>query len=179
VRARGEEIGTYPAGAGLHAGNVACAVAAALAIGVPARQLGPRLAHLAPGPHRATAETNDAGVVVVDDTFNSNPLGAEAAVANLVRLVPDSRRRVVVTPGMVELGSMQAEANRRFAARCVEGGCTVVVVGWTNRRDLVAGARGGDVVVVPSRDSARDWLRTHLGTGDGVLWENDLPDHYP
>lgn len=179
VRARGEQIGTYPAGAGLHAGNVACAVAAALAIGVPARQIGPRLAHLAPGAHRATAETNDAGVVVVDDTFNSNPFGAEAAVANLVRLVPDGRRRVVVTPGMVELGSLQAEANRRFAARCVEEGCTLVVVGWTNRADLLAGANAGDVVVVPSRDSARDWLRTHLGTGDGVLWENDLPDHYP
>jgi UDP-N-acetylmuramoyl-tripeptide--D-alanyl-D-alanine ligase len=55
----------------------------------------------------------------------------------------------------------------------------LIVVGWTNRRDLLAGAEGGDVVVVPSRESAREWLRSRLGPGDGVLWENDLPDHYP
>ncbi len=55
----------------------------------------------------------------------------------------------------------------------------LVAVGWTNRRALLAGAADGEVVRVPSRAAAREWVRSALGAGDGVLWENNLPDHYP
>jgi UDP-N-acetylmuramoyl-tripeptide--D-alanyl-D-alanine ligase len=61
-----------------------------------------------------------------------------------------------------------------------------VVVGRTNRRALVRGARlasgGGGalrLVVVRTRQQATEWVRAHLGPGDVVLYENDLPDHYP
>jgi UDP-N-acetylmuramoyl-tripeptide--D-alanyl-D-alanine ligase len=60
-----------------------------------------------------------------------------------------------------------------------KAGAVLVVVGWTNRRALVAGARDGEVVTVASRAAARDWVRSALSAGDGVLWENDLPNHYP
>ena len=35
------------------------------------------------------------------------------------------------------------------------------------------------VVVVADRDEAVSWVRDHLGEGDTVLYENDLPDHFP
>lgn len=171
----GEEIGAYPTATGAHPGNVACAVAAAHAYGVPARHLAQRLGTLTNPSHRAVVATNDAGVVVIDDTFNSNPAGARAALAALTTSVEG--RRAVVTPGMVELGPLQDEANEELARAITDSGATLVVVGWTNRRPLVRGG-GPDTVTVASRDQARAWVRHHLSAGDGVLWENDLPDHY-
>jgi UDP-N-acetylmuramoyl-tripeptide--D-alanyl-D-alanine ligase len=32
---------------------------------------------------------------------------------------------------------------------------------------------------VGRRDQAVAWVRQNLGSGDAVLYENDLPDHYP
>ncbi|MGY6500724.1 MAG: Mur ligase family protein [Acidimicrobiales bacterium] len=171
----GEEIGSYPAAIGAHPGNVACAVAAAHAYGVPARHLAQRLGTITNPSHRAVVATNDAGVVVIDDTFNSNPSGATAALATLTASV--TGRRAVVTPGMVELGPMQEQANEEFARAVADSGATLVAVGWTNRRALVRGG-GPATVTVASRDAARTWVREHLAAGDGVLWENDLPDHY-
>jgi UDP-N-acetylmuramoyl-tripeptide--D-alanyl-D-alanine ligase len=80
---------------------------------------------------------------------------------------------------MVELGPVQDEANREFAAAVAKADTVLVVVGWTNRRALMAGAAGGEIVAVDSRSAARNWIRSNLSAGDGVLWENDLPNHYP
>ena len=57
----------------------------------------------------------------------------------------------------------------------------IVVVGRTNRPALVEGSERGEasVTVVASREVAVSWVRDNLGPGDAVLYENDLPDHYP
>lgn len=176
VRAGGSEIARLGADAGVHSANVGCAVAAALAYGVAPDRIAPRLAALGPPQHRAAASLSPAGVLVVDDTFNSNPAGALRAVEDLARRAPG--RRAVVTPGMVELGSEQRRANAELARAVIASGAELVIVGRTNRRALLEGA-DGEAVSAPDRSVARDWVREHLGEGDGVLWENDLPDHYP
>ena len=176
VWAAGERLGICPATSGAHAGNVGCAVGAARAFGIGTPEIAARLGALTSPAHRATTGRNDAGVFVIDDTFNANPAGASAAVQTLARTV--SGRRAVVTPGMVELGPLQRSANEALAAQVASSGATLVVVGWTNRRALTAGGDPSSTVVLPSRDAARDWVRSNLGDGDGVLWENDLPDHY-
>jgi UDP-N-acetylmuramoyl-tripeptide--D-alanyl-D-alanine ligase len=175
VQVRGEHVAVVPRGA-LHPTNVACAVATALALGVDRRVVARGLAALAAPTHRAEVAVTDDGVVVVDDTFNSNPDGARAALATLSRHVSGGRR-FVVTPGMVELGPQQFDANRELAEAVAASGAELVVVGWTNRDALLAGCPGA--VTVGSREAARRWLRGRLRPGDGVLWENDLPDHYP
>ena len=57
-----------------------------------------------------------------------------------------------------------------------------MVVGHTNRAALMAGARAAarpvEVVLVEDREKAAAWVREHLGPGDVVLYENDLPDHF-
>ncbi|MGH3409443.1 MAG: glutamate ligase domain-containing protein, partial [Streptosporangiaceae bacterium] len=129
--------------------------------------------------HRAVTGVADSGVVIIDDTYNSNPEGAARALEMLEAATAGRNRRAVVTPGMVELGPVQDEANRGFAAAVAKADAVLVVVGWTNRRALVSGAAGGEIVTVGSRPAARTWIRSNLGAGDGVLWENDLPNHYP
>jgi UDP-N-acetylmuramoyl-tripeptide--D-alanyl-D-alanine ligase len=83
----------------------------------------------------------------------------------------------------VELGRCQYEENERFGAAVAAVADDLVVVGRTNRRALVAGAsdrgRSLTITLVEDRDRAVQWVRERLGPGDVVLYENDLPDHYP
>jgi len=179
IRYRGTVLGSFRSPPGLHLGNVGCALAAALALGAPPDQVVTRIGELSVPAHRGAQGLSNSGLVVIDDTYNSNPSGARHALDLLESAVPGPNRRAVVTPGMVELGPAQDEANRAFAAAVARAGAVLVVVGWTNRRALLAGARNGATVTVPSRAAAREWVRSALTAGDGVLWENDLPNHYP
>ena len=83
---------------------------------------------------------------------------------------------------MVELGPRQGEENARFAEAVAKGaGTDLVIVGHTNRRALMEGAARGNVrvVLVDTREDAASWVRDNAGPGDAVLYENDLPDHFP
>jgi UDP-N-acetylmuramoyl-tripeptide--D-alanyl-D-alanine ligase len=161
--------------------NVACAVAVALELGVPEDVVAARLASLPTARHRLSVTTGSSGAVVVDDTYNANPAGAARALAVLAAHSSSEAKRVVVTPGMVELGRRQYGENASFGAAAAAMASHVVVVGATNRRALLAGtARGtAEVVVVGKRDQAVAWVRENVGDGDAVLYENDLPDHFP
>jgi len=163
------------------AGNVACAVAVALSLGVPPEVVASRLEDLPGAPHRRAPQTGPGGVVVVDDTYNSNPAGAKAALGLLARLGGEGARKVVVTPGMVELGALQARENSKFASLAAEVATDLVVVGRTNAKALSAGAKAAGLRVHRARDraSAVAWVKANLRPGDAVLYENDLPDHYP
>lgn len=179
VLVRGVAVGSPPNG---HFGmNVACAVAIADAFGVPAEVIAQRLRTLPEVEHRATTATTSSGVVVIDDTYNSNPDGAAKALERLAAAAPDAAKRVVVTPGMVELGSEQHDRNADFAAKAGATATDVIVVGRTNRRALLDGLRGTPATVheVATREAAVAWVRQNLSPGDAVLYENDLPDHYP
>ena len=161
--------------------NVACAVAVAIEVGVPHDVIADRLATLPTADHRMSTGTGAGGAVVVDDTYNANPAGAARALAALAAHSSPDAKRVVVTPGMVELGSRQDDENAAFAAAAAMSASHLVVVGRTNRRSLLRGAEAGEaeVVVVDNRDQAVAWVRENVGEGDAVLYENDLPDHFP
>lgn len=178
VRLGAEEMGRLAPG-DVFPMNVACAVGVAHALGVPPERIGERLGGLPRPQHRGGEGRTEAGVTVIDDTYNSNPAGARAAVERLAAAVPG--RTVLVTPGMVELGRRQAEENLELAAFAAARLSDILVVGRTNRRALLAGARGGAARTraVAYRPEAVAWVAANLGEGDGVLYENDLPDHYP
>jgi UDP-N-acetylmuramoyl-tripeptide--D-alanyl-D-alanine ligase len=160
--------------------NLACAIGAALAVGAPVTEVTQAIGDLPGAHHRQTVSVSDLGFAIVDDTYNSNPTGARSALATLERLAT-GHRRVLVTPGMVELGASQYQENVALAAQAARDLTDVVIVGRTNRAALLEGTSGGraSVIVVGSREEAVDWVRSNLGQGDVVLYENDLPDHYP
>jgi UDP-N-acetylmuramoyl-tripeptide--D-alanyl-D-alanine ligase len=162
--------------------NAACAAGVALELGVEAETLLPRLATLPVPANRLQRYVAEAGYVVLDDTFNSNPAGARLALARLQLEAPRGRR-VLATPGMVELGRQQAYENAALAEAAAAVVSDLVVVARTNRRALSEGARrradGASVLLVDRLDEAVAWARQNLGPGDAVLYENDLPDHFP
>lgn len=159
-------------------GHVLAGAAVALAAGRRLSDLVAPIAALTPVEHRLQLIEGAGGVTVIDDAYNSNSDGAAAALEVLEAL--PARRRVVVTPGIIELGALQEQANEELGRRAAAVADTVVVVAKANRAALVRGATGASarVVEVDSLADAQAQLASLLGPGDAVLFENDLPDHY-
>ena len=179
--------------------NLAVAVAIAIEAEVSEEEIGGRLSLITPTKNRCVIETNDRGVTVVDDTYNSNPTGARYALGLGISRRLIGGRLIYVTPGMIELGDKQYEENRALGGDVAQSADFIVIVGKTNLRALKAGALNtirssisagkdtGDtltvtskcrIVEVRSREKAVEWVRENSQSGDVVVYENDLPDHF-
>jgi UDP-N-acetylmuramoyl-tripeptide--D-alanyl-D-alanine ligase len=183
VRIAGVELVRLPDPGDANPTNVAIAIALAKEVGVPDEVIARRLGDLPTASNRRSIATGSTGATFVDDTYNSSPAGAAAALVTLQHqaTAKNATRVVLVTPGMVELGERQFEENRKFAAAASEICTDVVVIGATNRKALQAGAHEGRarVVLVDDRPGATAWVKENTSAGDVVLFENDLPDHFP
>lgn len=177
IRVDGEDLGSIPAILGVQPTNMACALAAALELGVPTSELVQRAKNVTPVANRLNIVTAPSGVVVIDDTFNANPTSADAAL-KIISSLGLSGRRVVVTPGLIELGRDQYRENLDLGRKVAAQGAELVVVGRTNVRSLQVGYQNS-VRRFDVREQAVAWVRSSLVPGDGVLYLNDLPDHYP
>jgi UDP-N-acetylmuramoyl-tripeptide--D-alanyl-D-alanine ligase len=165
---------------GVFPANLAVALGVCLALGVELELVTERVFDLPRAEHRQSVITAGSGFTIIDDTFNSNPAGARSALETLL-VAGAGGKTAVITPGMVELGRAQAEENRAFAEAASARVDHFVIVGRTNRSALREGSANGraSVTVLGSRDEAVEWARENLAPGDAVLYENDLPDHYP
>ncbi len=134
--------------------------------------------------HRLSVKRTAGGVTIVDDAYNSNPTGAKMALEvlrNFRRM--EGGRRIVVTPGFVELGERQAELNRELGREIATACDIAIVVNKTNREAINAGIteQGFDLsnlIKVDSFAEASARLAQMLRVGDVVLYENDLPDSF-
>ena len=180
---RGADLGPVTLPESVHPSNAACAVGAAVALGDDPQPLARRLATLPTVAHRLEPLEQPGGSWILDDTYNSNPAGAAEAVRRAVALAQRSGGRVhVVTPGMVELGNVQRVRNAELGSAVKDAMVSsLVVVGTTNRAALIQGAAGGttDVLCARTRPEAVALVEKRKAPGDVVLFENDLPDHYP
>jgi UDP-N-acetylmuramoyl-tripeptide--D-alanyl-D-alanine ligase len=124
----------------------------------------------------------DARIMRLNDAFNSNPVGFKSALEVLAEL--PGNRKILVTPGMVELGDRQ-ESENQTAAKTAATICDyVVVVGETNKDSLLKGLEEGGfgkekIQTQPNMKEALSFLAAqYCADGDVVLIENDLPDLY-
>ncbi len=113
------------------------------------------------------------------DAYNSNPTGFEAALDVLKHL--PAQRRILITPGMIELGDMQYEENKRLATMAASVCDRIYVVGTTNRDAILAGLTEANfprtkTIIADTRDEAFNTLAEQSAEGDLVLIENDLGD---
>lgn len=158
-----------------------------LAVGV-AKSLGMRLttiavaaARIEPVEHRLELKRHN-GLTIIDDAFNSNPVGARNAVEILGAF--DSGRRIIITPGMIELGDIQAEKNREFGRQIAAAELDLVIlVGEQQTVPIREGLKDsgydeGKIVVAKSLYEANSIMQNYVRDGDVVLYENDLPDTY-
>lgn len=160
--------------------NILLAATVCLRLGMTLKQIARGVARLEPVEHRLQLLDTPGGMTIIDDAFNSNPRGAQAALNVLAQFPP---RRIVITPGMVELGGGEAEFNRAFGKQMAGCAEVVMLVGRKHTRPIAeglaeAGFDANNLHVLGSLDEASALLRTMGRSGDTVLFENDLPDHY-
>ncbi|MFP4322202.1 MAG: UDP-N-acetylmuramoyl-tripeptide--D-alanyl-D-alanine ligase [Anaerolineales bacterium] len=153
-----------------------------------ARHLGMRLANIAarvktlePADHRLRVNALPNGVTIIDDAYSANPVGVVSALKALA--LHQTGRRIVITPGMVELGPLQDEENRKLGTRLTAYATDIVLVGIEQTAPLQAGIQATDFDaarwrVVDTFDEARAWFQAEVRAGDAVLFLNDLPDTY-
>lgn len=159
--------------------NILLGVALGRQMGMRLRQIAHAVARLEPVDHRLQLR-REGSITIIDDAFNSNPVGARNAVEILGQF--DTGRRIIVTPGMIELGPRQATENRRLGTHIARHADLAVLVGNSQTRPIQEGLRGEDfpeekIKVFDGLFEAQDFLKTYLREGDVVLYENDLPDH--
>jgi UDP-N-acetylmuramoyl-tripeptide--D-alanyl-D-alanine ligase len=155
------------------------ALGIAYAVKVPQDEALARLADLPVAAHRAEVQKMPDGVWIIDDTYNSNPVGAARAIDDAAALAKErGGPLVVVTPGMVELGPVQFQRNSELAQRVVAAQGMLMAVGLTNRKALVTGSAGGAQLFATRADAVTAALHA-AGANGVILYENDLPDHYP
>ncbi len=161
--------------------NVLLAVAVGRSMGLRLRQMAHAAERIEPIEHRLQLrERGD--VTIIDDAFNSNPVGARNAVDILGRM--KDGRRVIVTPGMVEMGDRQWAENKTLGTHIADNDIDLAVLIGDEQtaaiREGLAESNYPDdrVKVFGSLFDAQDFLKQYLRSGDVVLYENDLPDQY-
>lgn len=159
--------------------NLAGAFTTAVALGLDPEVAVAAFRTLRPVANRLEV-VEDRGVTWIRDAYNSNQYGFRAALEVAAAL--PARARVLVTPGVIELGPTQADVNTQLSKEAAAVCDRTVVVSDTNRAAFVAGHRavGRDdrLVLVGSRTEAFRWIKEHVTDGDLVVLENDLPDLY-
>ena len=161
--------------------NVLLAVAVGRSMGLRLRQMAHAARRLDPVEHRLQLrERGD--VTIIDDAFNSNPVGARNAVKILSEM--GEGRRMIVTPGMVELGDRQWDENEAFGRFIADYNLDLVaLIGEEQTAPIQEGLSAGQfpddrTEVFSSLADAQNFLQPRLKPGDVVLYENDLPDQY-
>ena len=169
---------------GLHHGdNIALAFAAACALGLKPDDVAIALKSTPQISHRLEVKPNALnGGTIIDDAYNSNPQGFRAALDALDALGRE-KRRILVTPGMVELGEAHDERHKELG-RYAAARCDIAIVINAPRIQTFVNAfhqaKSGtqEIYAMASFAEAEAWLTQNMSANDIVLLENDLPDIY-
>jgi UDP-N-acetylmuramoyl-tripeptide--D-alanyl-D-alanine ligase len=160
--------------------NILLATAVGRITGLRLRQIAHAVRRVEPIDHRLQLR-REGNITVIDDAFNANPVGARNAVEILGSF--DSGRRIIVTPGMIELGDQQAAENRKLGNQIGQHADLAVLVGEAQTRPIRQGLEevgypDDQIKTFASLFEAQEFLEGYLQPGDTVLYENDLPDQY-
>ncbi len=160
--------------------NLTGAIAVAMHMGVKAADIAFAAARLKPVEHRLQLKPFLNGSLLIDDAYNANPDGCLEAVRVLGRF--DGKQKIIVTPGLIELGEKEYECNFALGEAAAQVCDEIILVGIERSKPLKAGAEkvgfGGKLAVVPSFADAMNILKTDTNRNTVVLFENDLPDNY-
>ncbi len=160
--------------------NICLAASVAYKVGLTPKEISAGINRIQSIGHRLELMPNNKKIVVIDDSYNSSVDGVSAGMQVLDDF---SGRKIVVTPGLVELGKDESLANFEMGKTLAQHADIVVVIGKHNAVMLINGLiEGGmdreNIKFAKSLNKGNELLNGILKEGDVVLFENDLPDNY-
>lgn len=159
--------------------NVLCGIALALELGIDVKTIVAAVENLSQVEHRLELKKIN-GFSFIDDAFNSNPSGSLSAL-NTLSIMDGTR--VIVTPGMIDLGSEENRINYDFGKAMLDKTDIVILVGKNQTQYIYNGLKDSgfdmnNVLVVDKVHEAFNYIYTNLTINDTILLENDLPDAF-
>jgi UDP-N-acetylmuramoyl-tripeptide--D-alanyl-D-alanine ligase len=160
--------------------NILLATAVAVHEGMSLREIALRVLTLQPAESRLTRQTTAQGITIINDAYSANPVGVVHALH--VLSLYDNGRRLLITPGMVELGTLMESENRKLGEIAAQNATDVILVGKQTApiKDglLHSGFPPDHLQTVDTLSESVQWYQANLKAGDTVLFLNDLPDTY-
>ena len=161
--------------------NIVAAVAIADRLGLTKEQIKIGAKYLRPVPHRLQLKPNANGSIIIDDAYNSNVKGAKMALEVLNSF--ETRQRVLITPGIVELGEKTKEINRDLGRKAAECADYIILVGTEQTLPIQNGLQDRhypkqNIFIAKNLDEALHQMNKITSNNTVVLLENDLPDNY-
>ncbi|MCL2637332.1 MAG: UDP-N-acetylmuramoyl-tripeptide--D-alanyl-D-alanine ligase [Oscillospiraceae bacterium] len=159
--------------------NITGAIACANRLGIELKDLVLPVKRLEPVPHRLQI-INKGTDIIIDDAFNSNPVGASSALDVLKAF---NGLRILVTPGMVELGEKEFELNKSFGFHAGECCDYAVLIGEKQAVPIKAGLLENNfpdekIHVFKTLNEGLEFVYKIDSEQKVILLENDLPDNY-
>lgn len=160
--------------------NILAGIAVALSLKMEVKEIKEAIQNLKPIPHRLNI-VKKGEITVIDDAYNANPGGVKAAL-EVLKLFKD-KTKVVVTPGLVELGDDQFAQNFKMGQLLGQAADLIIIVGRTNKKALISGAAkhkkvDDNLFWVPNLEEATKKIQELALSPAVILFENDLPDQY-
>jgi len=157
--------------------NMVAAATMASKLGMKPAKIAESIANISAVPHRL--EFKELGqMLVIDDAYNSNVTGFKEAL-NLLENFKD-REKVIVTPGIVDLGARTLEIHQSLGKLAEKICDEIILVGKNDRtKGLAAGVTNQEKIYwIDSIKDLQIFLKTLNLKNPVVLLENDLPDNY-
>jgi UDP-N-acetylmuramoyl-tripeptide--D-alanyl-D-alanine ligase len=160
--------------------NVVGAIGVAHSLGMSLKELKVPVRRIQPVEHRMEMKPHG-DVTIIDDAYNSNPVGSKAAVETLKMF---DGIRILITPGMVELGDKEEEYNYKFGTYAADCCDYILLVGAKHTKPICDGVLSKDfpkekLFVFDKLEEALNQAYRIKGQGHKyILLENDLPDNY-
>ena len=160
--------------------NICLAAAVAYKLGLTPEEIAAGVGRITALKHRLELLPNNKNIIIIDDSYNSNEDGTKAAMEVLDTF---KGRKIVLTPGLVELGKIENVTNYEFGKRLAAHADIVIVIGKHNAEMLITGLTDGGfdkekIMFAKTLNKANVMLNGILNEGDVVIFENDLPDNY-
>lgn len=161
--------------------DILAAAAMAHILGVSENDIKFAIGSLKPTEHRLELKSYINGSLLIDDAYNSNPEGCLEAVRVLGSF--EGMKKVIITPGLIELGSREYDCNYALGLEATKH-CDIIILVGKNRskpmHDAIATTNFNkhNVYVVSSFKEAMEIYTPMANKDSVVLLENDLPDNY-
>lgn len=161
--------------------NIAGAAALAFTLGVSAEDIKFAVSSLKPTEHRLELKTSVSGSLLIDDAYNANPEGSLEAVRVLGSF--DGMKKVIITPGLIELGEKEYSSNYALGLEAADKCDIIIFVGKNRSKPMVDAVNSTEfakenLFVASSFLEAMEIYSRFADSNTVVLLENDLPDNY-
>lgn len=161
--------------------NIVGATAIAKELGLTNLQIEIGIRMLKPVEHRLELKQYPNGTIIIDDAYNSNTKGAQMAVEALGRF--KDRKKILITPGIVELGNKLYEYNKTFGTQAASNCDYAILVGEKQAKPIYDGLiekkfNKNNIYIAKNFEDAKAKLDNIMDANTVVLLENDLTDNY-